>query len=86
MESEREQIEERMQLPPDEWEKTVERIANECNHLHPRKTTSILKKWRAKLEKEPTLLQLHQIDKIVREVRDRLGNASRLNGFGKARH
>jgi hypothetical protein len=33
--------------------------------------------WRAKLEKEPTLLQPYQIDEIVREVRRRLGGGSR---------
>ena len=37
----------------------------------------VLMKWRAKLEKEPTLLQPFQIDEIVREVRQRLSNLSR---------
>ena len=32
-----------------------------------------LNEWRAKLEKEPNLLKPFQIDKIVREVRRRLG-------------
>ena len=32
----------------------------------------ILMGWRAKLEKEPPQLSLHQIDEIVREVRRRL--------------
>jgi hypothetical protein len=36
-----------------------------------------LTSWRAKLEKEPTLLTPYQIDEIVREVRTRLIARSR---------
>ncbi len=36
----------------------------------------VLVEWRAKLEKEPILLPLHQIDEIVRAVRERLIKAS----------
>ena len=34
--------------------------------------SKVLMEWRAKLEKEPSLLQPFQIDEIVREVRQRL--------------
>ena len=37
----------------------------------------ILMGWRAKLEKEPPQLSLHQIDEIVREVRRRLEAADK---------
>jgi len=47
--------------------------ANQKNNLF----FSPLVKWRANLEKEPSLLQPFQIDEIVREVRRRLGNVSR---------
>ena len=59
-----------------EWEVTIQKIIDECNHEQTRVDT-ILKAWRAKLEKEPTLLQPFQIDEIVREVRQRLRNLSR---------
>ncbi len=59
-----------------EWEVTIQKIIDECNHEQTRVDT-VLKAWRAKLEKEPTLLQPFQIDKIVREVRQRLSNLSR---------
>ena len=36
----------------------------------------ILMGWRGKLAREPHLLQLYQIDEIVREVRNRLTTAS----------
>ncbi len=56
-----------------EWEVTIQEIVDECNHdQKERSEDSILVKWRAKLEKEPTLLQPFQIDEIVREVRQRL--------------
>ena len=59
-----------------EWEVTIQKIIDECNHEQTRVDTVLLA-WRAKLEKEPTLLQPFQIDEIVREVRRRLSNASR---------
>jgi hypothetical protein len=61
-----------------EWEPTIQKIAEESNH---EKNESgkhrILTEWRAKLEKEPILLQPFQIDEIVREVRRRLESANR---------
>ena len=54
-----------------DWEATIQTIANECNRDLDR-TNKILMAWRAKLEKEPHLLQPFQIDQIVREVRQRL--------------
>jgi hypothetical protein len=33
--------------------------------------------WRAKLEKEPALLEAFQIDEIIREARKRLNSPSR---------
>ena len=58
-----------------EWEVTIQKIIDECKHEQTRVDT-VLTAWRAKLEKEPTLLQPFQIDEIVREVRSRLSNAS----------
>ena len=59
-----------------EWEVTIQEIVDECNHEQ-EGADKVLMKWRAKLEKEPTLLQPFQIDEIVREVRQRLSNPSR---------
>ena len=59
-----------------EWEGTVQKIIDECGHEQ-KKADKILIAWRAKLEKEPTLLQPYQIDEIIREVRQRLNNPSR---------
>jgi hypothetical protein len=59
-----------------EWEVTIQEIIDECNHEQTRVDT-VLMTWRAKLEKEPTLLQPFQIDEIVREVQRRLSDLSR---------
>ena len=59
-----------------EWEVTIQKIIDECNHEQTR-VDMVLLAWRAKLEKEPTLLQPFQIDEIVREVQERLSNLSR---------
>ena len=59
-----------------EWEVTIQEIVDECNHEQER-ADKVLVAWRAKLEKEPTLLKPFQIDEIVREVRQRLSNISR---------
>ena len=59
-----------------EWEVTIQKIVDECNHEEER-PDKVLIGWRAKLEKEPTLLQPFQIDEIVREVRQRLSSVSR---------
>ena len=57
----------------DKWETIIQRIVDETNH-EPKEAgkNRILVEWRAKLEKEPPHLPLHQIDEIVREVRRRL--------------
>ena len=60
----------------DKWEITIQKIVDECNQEQER-ADRVLVEWRAKLEKEPTLLQPFQIDEIVREVRSRLSNANR---------
>ena len=61
-----------------EWEVTIQEIVDECNHdQKERNENRILTKWRAKLEKEPTLLKPFQIDQIVRVVRQRLSTDSR---------
>ncbi len=60
-----------------EWEGTIQEIISECNEQKETGEDRILMKWRAKLEKEPTLLQPFQIDKIIREVRQRLSKLSR---------
>ncbi len=58
-----------------EWEVTIQEIVDECNHEQ-EGANKVLIAWRAKLEKEPTLLQPFQIDEIVREARQRLSNVS----------
>ena len=58
-----------------EWEVTIQKITDECNQEQTR-VDRILAAWRAKLQKEPTLLKPFQIDQIVREVRQRLSNLS----------
>jgi hypothetical protein len=61
-----------------EWEVTIQKIIDEYNHEQKRADKDrIVTAWRAKLEKEPTLLQPFQIDEIVREVRQRLSTVSR---------
>ena len=60
----------------EEMEVTVQKIVDECAYDRGR-PDSVLMEWRAKLEKEPTLLQPFQIDEIIRAVRDRLSNDSR---------
>jgi hypothetical protein len=59
-----------------EWEVTIQKITDECNHEQAR-VDKVLMAWRAKLEKEPTLLQPFRIDQIMREVQQRLSNLSR---------
>jgi hypothetical protein len=59
----------------DEWDVTIQKIIDECNHEQ-KGSYKVLAKWRATLEKEPSLLQPFQIDQIVREVRRRLDNMS----------
>jgi len=54
-----------------EWEVTIQKIVDECNHDE-KGSDRVLMEWRAKLEKEPHLLQPFKIDEIVREVRSRL--------------
>jgi hypothetical protein len=60
----------------EEWEATIHEITVECTHDQ-NGGGKVLVAWRAKLEREPNLLQPFQIDKIVREVRQRLGTDSR---------
>ncbi len=59
----------------EEWEVTMQTMVDECNQEQTR-PDRVLMEWRAKLEKEPTLLKPFQIDEIVREVRRRLSNAT----------
>ena len=60
------------------WENTIQQIADESNQ-EPKEAGRhrLLIAWRAKLEKEPTLLKPFQIDDIVREVRTRLAPVRR---------
>ena len=54
-----------------DWEATIQAIVDECSH--DQKTASKVSiAWRVKLEQEPTSLKPFQIDKIMREVRQRL--------------
>ncbi len=59
-----------------DWEVTIQEIVGECNHEQ-KPTDKVLAIWRAKLEKEPTLLRPFEIDEIVRAARRRLGTDSR---------
>ena len=59
-----------------EWEVTIQQIVDECNHDEGG-ADNILMAWRAKLEKEPTLLKPFQIDEIVREARQRFSKVRR---------
>ncbi len=59
----------------EKWEVTMQTMVDECNQEQTR-PDRVLKEWRVKLEKEPTLLQPFEIDQIVRVVRQRLSNAS----------
>jgi hypothetical protein len=59
-----------------EWDGTVQTIIAECDHEQ-KKTDRVLMAWRAKLEREPTLLQPFQIDEIIREARGRLSHPIR---------
>ena len=53
-----------------EWEATIQQIVDECNQVQrDGGENHILIKWRAKLEKDPALLEPFQIDGIIREVR-----------------
>ncbi len=59
----------------EKWEVTIQQIVDECNHGK-KGSDRIFAAWRAKLEKEPTLLPPFRIDAIVREARQRLSNVS----------
>ena len=60
-----------------EREAIIQKIVEE-SHQAPKEAGKkrVLVEWRAKLEKEPTHITLHQIDEIVRAVRERLIKAS----------
>lgn len=61
-------------MEPIEREAIIQRIIDETNHESKEAGKQrVLTEWRAKLEHEPTLLPVHKIDEIVREVRRRLG-------------
>ena len=66
-----------------DWEQTVQQIIEESNH-EPKESSKfkVLMAWRAKLAREPHLLQPFQIDEIVREVRKRLTSISPQLGSG----
>ena len=58
-------------------EAIIQKIVEESNQASKEAGKQrVLVEWRAKLEKEPILLPLHQIDEIVRAVRERLVKAS----------
>jgi hypothetical protein len=70
------EINEEQPMRLQKWEGTIQEIIEQCGH-EGKNADRILMAWRAKLAKEPTLLQPQQIDEIVREVRQRLNNPSR---------
>lgn len=58
------------------WEPTVDQIVAESRqHKNESGRHKVLVAWRAKLEKEPTLLKPFQVDEVVRAVRYRLDRA-----------
>ncbi len=59
----------------EDWEATIQKMTDECNHVQTM-PDRVLRQWRVKLEKEPTLLKPFEIDQIVRAVRHKLGNVS----------
>ncbi len=65
------------------WEVTIQQMIEESNH-EPLESGKhrVLTGWRAKLAKEPHLLQPFQIDEIVREVRKGLTTVSQRPGSG----
>jgi hypothetical protein len=58
-----------------EWEVTIQQMVDECSNDEDG-ADRVLMEWRAKLEKEPSLLEPFRIDGIVREVRERLSKVS----------
>jgi hypothetical protein len=56
-----------------DWEATIQKMLEESNR-EPKESGKhrVLTRWRTKLAQEPYLLQLYQIDAIVREYRNRL--------------
>jgi hypothetical protein len=69
-----------------DWELTIQQIIEESNH-EPKESgkSRLLMEWRAKLAREPHLLQPYQIDEIVREIRKRLTSSSLQPGSGPPR-
>ena len=63
----------------------VQLIVRDSNH-EPKESGKhkVLMDWRAKLAKEPHLLQLYQIDEIVREVRANLADSRPQQSHGSA--
>ncbi len=60
-----------------EREAIIQKIVEESNQASKEAGKQrVLAEWRAKLEKEPILLSLHQIDEIVRAARERFTKAS----------
>lgn len=60
-----------------DWEQTLQQMLEEYDR-EPKESgkSRVLMQWRAKLAREPHLLQPYQIDEIVREVRKRLASVS----------
>jgi hypothetical protein len=60
-----------------DWERTIQQMIEESHH-EPKESGKfrVLMEWRAKLAREPHLLQPFQIDEIVREVRKKLTSVS----------
>ena len=65
----------------------VQLIVRDSNH-QPNESGrfKVLMDWRAKLAKEPHLLQLYQIDEIVREVRSNLTEIQPHRNSGYSAH
>jgi hypothetical protein len=65
-------------MQPKERGAIIQKIVEESNQASKESDKQrVLVEWRAKLEKESTLFPLHQIDEIVRAVRERLIKASK---------
>ena len=70
-----------------DWEVILQKMLEESNR-EPKESGRhrVLTQWRAKLAQEPYLLQLYQIDEIVREYRNRLPSVALQTGSFSAAH
>ena len=70
-----------------DWEVILQKMIEESNHESKESGRHrVLTQWRAKLAQEPYLLQLYQIDAIVREFRNRLPSVAPQTSSSSTAH